>query len=203
MKIYEFAANPSSRRVGIFLKELGIEVDRVQLNVREGDNLTPEYQEKSVNGKVPMLELDDGTCISETIAICRFFAEHQNDTSLFGTTPAEKGLVEMWQRIVEFDGLYAGFQAFRNLSGVYSDRERCVPEWGEESKRRVQEFLPKLDKQLSLNEYVAGEKLSIADITGFLFVGVVCEKALEIKALATYPHIQVWHNKLAERPAFQ
>ncbi|HCH00830.1 MAG TPA: glutathione S-transferase [Vibrio sp.] len=203
MKIYEFAANPSSRRVGIFLKELGIEVDRVQLNVREGDNLTPEYQEKSVNGKVPMLELDDGTCISETIAICRFFAEQHNDISLFGTTPAEKGLVEMWQRIVEFDGLYAGFQAFRNLSGVYSDRERCVPEWGEESKRRVQEFLPKLDKQLSRNEYVAGNKFSIADITGFLFVGFVCEKALEIKVLEHYPHIQAWHNKLAERAAFQ
>ncbi|MGO2498920.1 MAG: glutathione S-transferase family protein [Vibrio litoralis] len=203
MKIYEFAANPSSRRVGIFLKELGVEVDRVQLNVREGENLTPEYQEKSVNGKVPMLELDDGTCISETIAICRFFAEHHNDTSLFGTMPAEKGLVEMWQRIVEFDGLYAGFQAFRNLSGVYSDRERCVPEWGEESKSRVQEFLPKLDKQLSRNEYVAGNKLSIADITGFLFVGFVCEKALEIKVLEHYPHIQAWYNKLAERPAFQ
>ncbi|MCF7353344.1 glutathione S-transferase [Vibrio sp. CK2-1] len=203
MKIYEFAANPSSRRVGIFLKELGVEVDRVQLNVREGENLTPEYQEKSVNGKVPMLELDDGTCISETIAICRFFAEHQNDTSLFGTTPAEKGLVEMWQRIVELDGLHMGFQAFRNLSGVYGDRERCVEAWGNEAKLRVEEFLPKLDKQLAKNQYIAGERFSIVDITGFLFVGFVCEKALEIKALDSYPNIQTWFSKVSERPAFQ
>lgn len=203
MKIYEFAANPSSRRVGIFLKELGVEVDRVQLNVREGENLTPEYQEKSVNGKVPMLELDDGTCISETIAICRFFAEHQNDTSLFGTTPAEKGLVEMWQRIVELDGLHMGFQAFRNLSGVYGDRERCVEAWGNEAKLRVEEFLPKLDKQLSHNAYIAGDKFSIVDITGFIFVGFVCEKALEIKALEMYPNIQAWFTKVSERPAFQ
>ncbi|GLT13982.1 glutathione S-transferase family protein [Vibrio algivorus] len=203
MKIYEFAANPSSRRVGIFLKELGVEVDRVQLNVREGENLTSEYLEKSVNGKVPMLELDDGTCISETIAICRFFAEHQNDTSLFGTTPAEKGLVEMWQRIVELDGLHMGFQAFRNLSGVYADRERCVEAWGNEAKLRVEEFLPKLDKQLAKNQYIAGERFSIVDITGFLFVGFVCEKALEIKALDIYPNIQTWYNKVSERPAFQ
>ncbi|WP_105901492.1 glutathione S-transferase family protein [Vibrio gangliei] len=203
MKIYEFATNPSSRRVGIFLKEIGVEVDRVQLNVREGDNLTPEYQEKSVNGKVPMLELDDGTTISETIAICRFFAEHSGKTELFGETPVEKGKVEMWQRIVEFDGLYAGFQAFRNLSGVYSDRERCVPAWGEESKLRVQEFLPKLDKQLSRNDFVVGDKLSVADITAFLFVGFVCERALEIDVLETYPHIQAWYQKLADRPAFQ
>ncbi|TVO32163.1 glutathione S-transferase family protein [Vibrio algivorus] len=203
MKIYEFAANPSSRRVGIFLKELGVEVDRVQLNVREGENLTSEYLEKSVNGKVPMLELTDGTCISETIAICRFFAEHQNDTSLFGTTPAEKGLVEMWQRIVELDGLHMGFQAFRNLSGVYADRERCVEAWGNEAKLRVEEFLPKLDKQLAKNQYIAGERFSIVDITGFLFVGFVCEKALEIKALDIYPNIQTWYNKVSERPAFQ
>ncbi|MGV3000945.1 glutathione S-transferase family protein [Vibrio sp. E150_018] len=203
MKIYEFAANPSSRRVGIFLKELGVEVDRVQLNVREGENLTPEYQEKSVNGKVPMLELDDGTCISETIAICRFFAEHQNDTSLFGTTPAEKGLVEMWQRIVELDGLHMGFQAFRNLSGVYGDRERCIEAWGNEAKLRVEEFLPKLDMQLSKNPYIAGERFSIVDITGFLFVGFVCEKALEIKVLDSYPNIKAWYSKVSERPAFQ
>ncbi|WP_417881224.1 glutathione S-transferase family protein [Vibrio sp.] len=203
MKIYEFAANPSSRRVGIFLKELGVEVDRVQLNVREGENLTPEYQEKSVNGKVPMLELDDGTCISETIAICRFFAEHQNDTSLFGTTPAEKGLVEMWQRIVELDGLHMGFQAFRNLSGVYGDRERCIEAWGNEAKLRVEEFLPKLDMQLAKNPYIAGERFSIVDITGFLFVGFVCEKALEIKVLDSYPNIKAWYSKVSERPAFQ
>lgn len=203
MKIYEFAANPSSRRVGIFLKELNVEVDRVQLNVREGANLTSEYQDKSVNGKVPMLELDDGSCISETIAICRFFAEYQNDTSLFGTTSVEKGKVEMWQRIVELDGLHMGFQAFRNLSGVYSDRERCVESWGKESKLRVEEFLPKLDKQLSEHPYIAGDRFSIADITGFIFIDFVCEKALEIQALDTYPHIQAWHHKLLERPAFQ
>lgn len=150
-----------------------------------------------------MLELDDGTCISETIAICRFFAEHQNDTSLFGTTPDEKGLVEMWQRIVELDGLHMGFQAFRNLSGVYGDRERCVEAWGNEAKLRVEEFLPKLDKQLAKNQYIAGERFSIVDITGFLFVGFVCEKALEIKALDSYPNIQTWFSKVSERPAFQ
>lgn len=91
MKIYEFAPNPSSRRVGIFLKELGVEVDRVQVNVREGENLTTEYLEKSVNGKVPMLELDDGTTISETVAICRYFANEKGDLSLFGETPIEAG----------------------------------------------------------------------------------------------------------------
>ncbi|WP_413479623.1 glutathione S-transferase family protein [Vibrio hibernica] len=203
MKLYEFAANPSSRRVGIFLKELGVELATVQLDVRAGENLNEEYLAKSITGKVPMLELDDGTCISETIAICRYIAEKKGDLTLFGKTPVEAGLVEMWQRIVELDGLYAGFQAFRNLSGVYSDRERCVQAWGVESKLRVQEFLPKLDKQLSSHQFIAGDKLSVADITGFLFVGIVCLKALEIDALSDYPNITRWFEQVSQRPAFQ
>ncbi|MGO2509138.1 glutathione S-transferase family protein [Vibrio hibernica] len=203
MKLYEFAANPSSRRVGIFLKELGVELATVQLDVRAGENLNEEYLAKSITGKVPMLELDDGTCISETIAICRYIAEKKGDLTLFGKTPVEAGLVEMWQRIVELDGLYAGFQAFRNLSGVYSDRERCVKAWGVESKLRVQEFLPKLDKQLSSHQFIAGDKLSVADITGFLFVGIVCLKALEIDALSDYPNITRWFEQVSQRPAFQ
>lgn len=203
MKLYEFAANPSSRRVGIFLKELGVELATVQLDVRAGENLNEEYLAKSITGKVPMLELDDGTCISETIAICRYIAEKKGDLTLFGKTPVEAGLVEMWQRIVELDGLYAGFQAFRNLSGVYSDRERCVKAWGIESKLRVQEFLPKLDKQLSSHQFIAGDKLSVADITGFLFVGIVCLKALDIDALSDYPNITRWFEQVSQRPAFQ
>lgn len=203
MKLYEFAANPSSRRVGIFLKELGVELATVQLDVRAGENLNEEYLAKSITGKVPMLELDDGTCISETIAICRYIAETKGDLTLFGKTPVEAGLVEMWQRIVELDGLYAGFQAFRNLSGVYSDRERCVKAWGVESKLRVQEFLPTLDKQLSSHQFIAGDKLSVADITGFLFVGIVCLKALEIDALSDYPNITRWFEQVSQRPAFQ
>ncbi|OEF30142.1 glutathione S-transferase family protein [Vibrio rumoiensis] len=203
MKIYEFATNPSSRRVGIFLKELGIEVDRVQLNVRDGENLTEEYLEKSINGKVPMLELDDGTAISESVAICRYFANAEGDLSLFGETAVEAGKVEMWHRIVEFDGLYAGFQAFRNLSGVFSDRERCVKAWGEESKLRVEEFLPKLDKQLSRNEFIAGDKFSIVDITGFMLIDVVCLKALEIQAVDLYPNIKSWYERMSARPTFQ
>lgn len=110
----------------------------------------------------------------------------------------------MWHRIVEFEGLHTGFQAFRNLSGVFSDRERCVKAWGEESKTRVTEFLPKLDKQLSKHEYIAGDKFSIVDITGFMFIDVVCLKALEItEVLEQYRHIKAWHQRISTRPAFQ
>ncbi|MGU3846425.1 glutathione S-transferase N-terminal domain-containing protein, partial [Vibrio diabolicus] len=99
----------------------------------------------SVNGKVPLLELEDGTTICESVAICRYLDEaFENNLALFGANQLERAQVEMWHRVVEFQGLYAAFQAFRNITAIYEDRERCVKEWGEESNQRVQEFLPLL-----------------------------------------------------------
>ncbi len=203
MKLYETAMTPSCRRVSLFLNELGIDIERVALNVREGDNLSADYAAKAVNGKVPMLELDSGETLCESVAICRYVDEQfPNSLALFGQDPLEKAQVEMWHRVVELQGLYAGFQAFRNLTGVYSDRERCVKEWGEESKKRVEEFLPVLNQRLSESAFVASSRFTIVDITAFIFVGF-CTKGLELDVLAQYPAISTWFNSVAARPAFQ
>lgn len=202
MKLYEAPNTPSTRRVTIFMKELGIEIERESVNLREGENITDEFKALSVNGKVPVLQLDDGHHISESVAICRYLdASHGYESGLFGDTPKAQADVEMWHRIIELEGLYALFQAFRNLSGMYSDRERCVKAWGEESKLRVIEFLPKLEERLKTSAYIAGEQFTIVDITGFLFVSM-CSKALEIDVLSSYPAIQAWHQTVSQRPAF-
>ncbi|MFH4620416.1 glutathione S-transferase family protein [Vibrio furnissii] len=203
MKLYETAVTPSCRRVSIFLKELGVDVERVAMNVRDGENLTDAFKNKSVNGKVPMLELDDGTTLCESVAICRYFDESTpNELHLFGRSALDKAQVEMWHRVTEFQGLYAGFQAFRNLSGIYKDREQCVFAWGEESKARVASFLPQLDARLAASTYVATEYFTIVDITAFIFIGFA-EKALELNPLAQYPNIARWFEQIQQRPAFQ
>ncbi|GEM80331.1 glutathione S-transferase [Vibrio superstes] len=203
MKLYESAATPSCRRVSIFLKLIGAEVDRVSVDLKGGENITPEFQNKSASGTVPLLELDDGTNISESVAICRYF-DHlvPNSANLFGTPGVQSAQVEMWHRIVEFQGLIAGFQAFRNITGFYSDRENCVSEWGEESKGRAIAFLDKLEMRLSQSSYVAGEQVSIADITGFLFINLM-KGAFKVQIEDEYTHIQVWHSKLGAMPEFQ
>ncbi|NAW63662.1 glutathione S-transferase family protein, partial [Photobacterium halotolerans] len=158
MKIYELAPSPSARRVSIFLAEMGIDVERVSIDIRGGENLSDAFQAKSQNGLIPVLELDDGTTISESVAICRYFDEaYPNEHSLFGNTPLEKAQVEMWQRIVELKGLFVAMQAFRNITGVYKDRETCVESWGEVSRQRLIAFLPVLDKRLSESAFVAGD----------------------------------------------
>ncbi|BCL69881.1 putative Glutathione S-transferase [Vibrio nigripulchritudo SFn27] len=203
MKLYETAMTPSSRRVTIFMKELGIEMEKEQLNVRAGDNLTPEYLAKSLNGKVPLLELDGGEVISESVAICRYLdAVTENNKALFGKDALEQANVEMWHRVMEFEGLYAGFQAFRNLTGIYSDRETCVEAWGVESKKRVESFLPKLEKRLAESEYVAADHFTIVDITGAIFIGFAAN-GLEIEVFESYPAIKKWFDSVSARESFQ
>nr|7MIQ_A Chain A, Glutathione S-transferase [Vibrio parahaemolyticus]7MIQ_B Chain B, Glutathione S-transferase [Vibrio parahaemolyticus] len=203
MKLYETAMTPSCKRVSIFLKEIGGEVERVALNVREGDNLSESFKQKSVNGKVPLLELDDGTTICESVAICRYLDEaFENDLALFGANQLERAQVEMWHRVVEFQGLYAAFQAFRNITAIYQDRENCVAAWGEESKSRVLEFLPTLDTRLSESEYIATDQFSVVDITGYIFIGFAVN-GLSIEVFEKYPNIARWFEQVSARDAFQ
>lgn len=203
MKLYETAMTPSCKRVSIFLKEIGGEVERIALNVREGDNLSEPFKSKSVNGKVPLLELDDGTTICESVAICRYLDEaFENDLALFGANQLERAQVEMWHRVVEFQGLYTAFQAFRNITAIYQDRENCVAAWGDESKSRVLEFLPILDKRLSESEYIATDNFTIVDITGYIFVGFAVN-GLSIEVFETYPNIARWFEQVSVRETFQ
>ncbi|MBR9876096.1 glutathione S-transferase [Vibrio sp. J1-1] len=203
MKLYETAMTPSCKRVNIFLKEIGGDVERVAINVRDGDNLADTFKQKSVNGKVPVLELDDSTTLCESVAICRYFDEEfTNDLNLFGGNQLERAQVEMWHRVVEFQGLYAAFQAFRNISAIYKDRENCVKEWGEESKSRVLAFLPVLDKRLGESEFIASDRYTIVDITGYIFVGFAIN-ALQIDVLSTAPNIARWFEQISAREAFQ
>lgn len=203
MKLYETAMTPSCKRVNIFLKEIGGEVERVALNVRDGDNLADGFKSKSVNGKVPLLELEDGTTICESVAICRYFDEtFPNKLALFGANSLERAQIEMWHRVVEFQGLYTAFQAFRNITAIYQDRENCVAEWGEESKSRVSEFLPVLDNRLAASKHIATDDFSIVDITGYIFIGFAIN-GLQIDVLDSYPNIARWFETVSQREAFQ
>ncbi|MFQ6370676.1 glutathione S-transferase family protein [Shewanella sp. YIC-542] len=202
MKLYEMATTPSCRRVNIFLKLLGVEPERVTVDVRSGENLSSHYRNISANLKVPLLEIDDDTHLCESVAICRYVdAITPNQLYLFGRSPLEMAQVEMWQRMVELQGLMPAFQAFRNLSGVYRDRETCIELWGEESKKRVAAFLPVLEQQLAKHRYVAGSDLTIADISAFVFIKV-CENALQLPVIGHYPNISAWLQELQQHDGF-
>jgi len=202
MKIYQLAPSPSARRVAIFLKEIGLEVETIHVDIRAGENLEKDFLEKAANGRIPLLELDDGSYICESVAICRYLESTvKPELSLFGNCALEQANVEMWHRIVELQGLIPAFQAFRNISGVYADRENIIASWGEESKLRLINFLPLLDKQLSKNDYIAGEAFTIVDISAFVLMNVA--KALEVGIPAKLTNLQCWFDLIQQRPCVQ
>ncbi|WP_065188014.1 glutathione S-transferase [Shewanella woodyi] len=202
MKLYELAPTPSARRVNIFLAEMGIEIDRVNIDIRSGENLTDEFKAMSVNGRIPLLALDDGQTLCESVAICRYFDElHQPKNSLFGTTPIQKAKIEMWQRICELQGLFVGFQAFRNITKIFEDRENCVEAWGEESKRRLIDFLPTLETQLSQHQFIAGNSFSIADITAYAMMTFI--QNLDITPSKEQVNLTRWLHEIEQRSSVQ
>jgi len=201
MKLYEMAPSPNARRVNIFLAEKGVDLERVPVDVRSGENLTPEFRAKSANGRIPLLELDDGRCLCESVAICRYIDEtHPPDFSLFGNDPWERAQIEMWHRMVELEGLELAFQAFRNLTRVYQDRENCVEAWGLEAKARVAKFLSKLDGRLAESDYLAGADFTVVDIAAYVLITFSSQR-FDVAPQPDQPQLRAWADKVSRRPS--
>lgn len=202
VNIYETKTAPNPRRVRIFLAEKSIEANYIQLDIAKGENLTPEMRSKNPSTKVPFLELDDGTCIGETVAICRYFEELNPENPLFGKTPLEKAQVEMWQRQTEFYFLMSVGMCFQHSTGYFQDRMIPVQEWGAESGKNAVKFLRTLNAQLEANSYLAGEEFSIADIT--LLCALDFARVVKIKPDPDkHPHILEWYQRISQRPSVQ
>ncbi|HTS42483.1 MAG TPA: glutathione S-transferase [Xanthobacteraceae bacterium] len=200
MKLYDGGRAPNPRRVRVFLAEKGIKVPTVQVDLGAMAHRSPEYTAVNPLQRVPALELDDGTIITESIAICRYFELMQPEPVLFGRTPKEIAIIEMWQRRIELHLLFPISQVFRSLHPAMAQMEiPQVPAWGEANKPRVQEFLALLDKELAGRRYVAGENFTIADITGLVAVDFM--KPAKLSVPDQLANVRRWHAELSARPS--
>ncbi|WP_235205172.1 glutathione binding-like protein [Aeromonas taiwanensis] len=150
---------------------------------------------------MPVLELDDGTYLSETLAICRYFEELHPEPNLFGRTALERATVEMWSRFIEFNLWLPTGMAFRHITGFYKDRETVFPEWGEECKQQALTWFAKLDARLAEHPYVAGERFTIADILALCSIDF--GKVVDIRIAPEQRHLQAWHDRVSSRPSAQ
>ncbi|MFL2518710.1 MAG: glutathione S-transferase family protein [Candidatus Azotimanducaceae bacterium] len=199
MKLYE-SPSPNARRVHIFMAEKGIECERIAVDIRAAENLSAEYLAKNPGGRVPMLELEDGTFIGESVAICRYLESLQPESPLFGESGIEAAKVEMWQRRAELNFLLEVAGAFRNITGFFKDRETCVAEWGQVCAERAPKMLSMFDEQLSQTAYLAGDTFSIADIT--LAVALDFARMVKVVALPELPNIERWYGQISARSSF-
>ena len=150
-------------------------------------------------GKIPILELDDGTCINETVAICRYFEEIFPDTPLMGRNPLEKAKIEMWQRWVEFYFLMPTGMCFQHTSGYFKDRMNPIKEWGEDCGAQTENFMRFLNKHLEHNNFLAGEHFSIADITALCTIDF--NRVNKISIAKDQVHLLRWYNVVSSRPS--
>ncbi|MBW2543667.1 MAG: glutathione S-transferase family protein [Deltaproteobacteria bacterium] len=199
MKLYDSALAPNPRRVRIFLAEKGIEVPIVPVDIVKAENRQPAFLAKNPLGAVPVLELDDGTFLSESTAICRYFEEVRPDPPLMGTDASDRALVEMWLRRIEFEVAFPIMQTFRNTHDFFKGRIPQVPEWGEVCKQKALEQLAWLDGEMADRPFVAGDRYTIADIT--LLIGVDFGRVSDIRIDPKHKNLTRWYGEASSRPS--
>lgn len=200
MKIIETRQAPNPRRVRIFLAEKGIEIPFVEVDLMKGALKTPEMSKLNPMQRVPILVLDDGTAISETMAICRYFEETKPEPALFGTSPISRAMVEMWNRRVELGLLTYVSQAFRHTHPAMAHLEvPQVKEWGEANKDKTLEALAMLDRELAEHAFIAGDAYSVADITTLVAIDFMRLPRIAIPDELT--NLKRWHATVAARPS--
>jgi glutathione S-transferase len=201
VKLYDTARAPNPRRVRMYLAEKGIPIQLVPVDLVRMEHRAPAFAAINPLQHTPALELDDGTVLTESIAICRYFEELRPEPPLFGIGALDRAQVEMWQRRLEFGLLGPAAFVFRHLHPAMTEMEAQVPQWGESNKPRLIEFLRFLDRHLASREFVCGDRFTVADITGL--VGLDFMKPSRIAIPDDLAHVRRWHAKLSARPSAQ
>jgi glutathione S-transferase len=199
MKLYEDQRAPNPRRVRIFLAEKGIEVPRQQVDIMSGEHKGPEIAKLNPFERLPILELDDGQVICESLAICRYFEAVQPDPPLFGAGALDQAMVEMWQRRVELSLFMPVSFAFRHGHPRMAHLEvPQVKEWGEANLARIPKMLDYFDGELSRRQFMAGDRYSVADITALCAVDFM--KVVRL-SLDGHENLRRWHGDVSGRPS--
>jgi glutathione S-transferase len=202
MKLYDGGRAPNPRRVRVFLAEKSISVPIEPIDLGKLQHKSDSYAAINPLQRVPALVLDDGTVITESVAICRYFEALQPAPALFGRDGREAALIEMWNRRIELHLLLPISQVFRHLHPAMKEMEvPQVAQWGEVNKPRVEEFLAILDRELTGRPFVVGDAFSIADITGMIAVDFM--KPAKLAVPDGLANVRRWHAAVAARPSAQ
>jgi glutathione S-transferase len=199
MKLYDSAMAPNPRRVRVFLAEKGISVPVEQVDIGKQDNRKPPFLAKNSLGGLPVLELDDGRCLSESVAICRYFEEHHPKPPLMGVDATDRAFVEMWQRRMEIELFQRVASTFQHTHEFFKGRIEQVPAFGEASRKVALARMAWLDGELAGREFIAGDRYTIADITALC--GIDFGRVTGIRIDPALKHLQRWHEAVSARPS--
>ena len=201
MKLYDYPGAPNPRRVKIFAHEKGIDLELIHCDMAKGEHKTAAFLAKNPSGKIPVLELDDGRCISESVAICRYLEGIQPEPNLFGSGAYELGHIEARNRHIELELWSQIGTSWVNGPIVGKmGRFKQIPEAREASNLNVNRFYERLDNEFAETQYVAGSRYTIADIS-LLSAIDFATAMVELKPDESLTHLYRWHSEVSARPS--
>jgi glutathione S-transferase len=201
MKLHYAMLAPNPDRVRFFLKEKGVwdETTKVELNIIKQEHRRPEYLALSPLGHVPVLELDDGTGLTESRAICTYFEGLNPEPNLMGVDAKERAIIEMWDRRVELTYMFPIAGWFRNGHPAMAELEKPQSaEWSEISRGRAAKAIVFFDQRLGSSPYVAGDRFTIADIT--LHVAMGFGRVMKYRPWEEHKNLADWRERMLARP---
>jgi glutathione S-transferase len=200
MLLYHDTRAPNPRRVRIFLAEKGVAYDTIEVSIAAHAHETPEFRKKNPLQRLPVLELEDGRILRESIAICRYMEELHPEPNLFGKDAWERAQIEQWNRHIELEVFFPIAQIFRNTHAFWVGRIKQSAEFGEIMRELVRERFDWLENELTRRPYMAGDRFTVADITALCAIdfGKVSQLRIDAKA---HPNLAAWHARVTERPS--
>src|SRR5208337_912096 len=200
MKIYDFNGAPNPRRLRIFVAEKGLKIPYEQLDIFAGQNRTPEMLAKNPAGGLPLLELDDGSHLAESVAICRYLEGLHPQPNLMGKDSREQSFIEMWNRRIELGLFGAAGRAFQHTNELFKARLKQMPEYGETQRDATKQQLQLLDAQIGNKPFIAGDRFTIADITALVAVDFATQMA-GVPLDPALKNLARWHQSVSSRPS--
>jgi glutathione S-transferase len=200
MKLYSLKNGVNPRRVRIFLAEKRVAIPIEEFDMESAGHKAPAFLAKNPLGTLPVLELDDGTLIAESVAICRYFEESIPEPPLFGRSILERAQVEMWNRRMELELLLPTIDVFINTHPYWVGKRRQVGEWGEARRLQVVERMRWLDGELRDRQFIGVDRYNIADITAQVAL-LTARGALRLAIPDDHKNLTRWWNAVSARPS--
>jgi len=203
MKLFDHPTAPNPRRVHVYLAEKGIEVERVNIDMQKGEHKAPEFIAKNLNGQIPVLELDDGSYISESISICRYLEALHPTPTMFGDTPESIGRIDMHLRRIELSLGRNVSTSWLNgpiVAKIAKGRFVQIPEAKKQSDAAVNAYYKRMDTELGSRPMLAGDEYSVADITAMVTIDFA-EQMVDLKPDEALSNLARWRADVAGRPS--
>ena len=201
MKLYN-SVGPNPRVVRVFASELGLEVPQTTIDIMAGENREAAYRGVNPGAQLPALELDDGRVVSEITAICEYLTEVAGGSALIGETPEDRVITRMWVRRIDLKIVEPLTNGFRAAEGapMFKDRMRILPQAADDLKAMAQEGLSWLDALMEGQDYVCGDRFSLADILLAVFLEFGGQVGQPMNP--AHANIAAWHGRVKDRPCF-